>query len=62
MVLKVDDSWRIVGIISAAVEKFASVDEKIVQICDLDNYLVYTDSSKFRELIEQVVLETLDIL
>jgi hypothetical protein len=62
MVLKVDDSWRIVGIISAAVGKFASVDEKIVQICDLDNYLVYTDVSKFREWIEQVVLETLDIL
>ncbi len=62
MVLKVDKSWRIVGIISAAVGKFASVDEKIVQICDLNNHLVYTDVSNFREWIEQVVLETLDIL
>jgi secreted trypsin-like serine protease len=58
MVLEVDGSSRIVGIISAAIAKPAIVSGKLMWVCNLNNYLVYTDVSKFREWIEQVVLET----
>jgi secreted trypsin-like serine protease len=58
MVLKVDGLWRVVGIVSAAVARFADIDGNLQLICNLDNYLVYTDVSKFYNWINQVVLET----
>jgi hypothetical protein len=58
MVLEVDSLWKIIGIVSAAVAKSVIVGGKNTSICDLDNYLVYTDVSKFYNWIEQVVLET----
>jgi secreted trypsin-like serine protease len=58
MVLKVGGLKKIIGIVSAAVAKSATVGGKNTSICDLDNYLVYTDVSKFYNWIEQVVLET----
>jgi hypothetical protein len=58
MVLKVRDSWKIVGIVSAAVAKEVSIDGKNAKICDLNNYLVYTDVSKFHSWISQVILES----
>jgi secreted trypsin-like serine protease len=59
MVLKVNGLWKIVGIVSAAVAKpviFEQGETKV--ICDLDNYLVYTDVAKFYNWINQVILET----
>jgi hypothetical protein len=59
MVLKVDGLRKIVGIVSAAVGKPIIFDQKDVKIiCDLDNYLVYTDVSKFYDWINQVIIET----
>jgi hypothetical protein len=58
MVLKVDGLWRVVEIVSAAVARFADIDGNLQLICNLDNYLVYTDVSKFYNWINQVVLET----
>jgi hypothetical protein len=47
-----------VGIVSAAVGQYAIIDEKARLICNLDNYLVYTDVSKFYNWINQVILES----
>jgi hypothetical protein len=58
MVLKVNGSWRVIGIVSASTAQFAIIDNKANKICNLDNYLVYTDVSKFHNWINQVVLET----
>ncbi len=58
MVLEVDGLRKIIGIVSAAVAKPVIVENKRRSICDLDNYLVYTDVSKFYNWINQVVLET----
>jgi secreted trypsin-like serine protease len=58
MVLEVDGWTKIIGIVSAAVGKSAIVDDKKISICDLNNYLVFTDVSKFHNWIEQVILET----
>jgi hypothetical protein len=59
MVLEVDGLTKIVGIVAAAVAKSAIVGGKKVSICDLDEYLVYTDVSKFYNWIDQVLLETI---
>jgi secreted trypsin-like serine protease len=58
MVLKVGGLSRIIGIISASDGQYAIVDGKVKLICNLDNYVVYTDVSKFHSWINQVVLET----
>ncbi len=58
MVLEVDGLRKIIGIVSAAVAKPVIVENKRRSICDLDNYLVYIDVSKFYNWINQVVLET----
>jgi hypothetical protein len=58
MVLEVGSLTKIVGIVSAAVAKELNYDGEIKVVCDLDNYLVYTDVSKFYNWINQVVLET----
>ncbi len=58
MVLKDDKLWKLVGIVSAAVAKKAEIYGKNQTICDLNNYLVYTDVSKFSDWIDQVIQET----
>jgi hypothetical protein len=58
MVLEVDGLSKIVGIVSAAIGKPAIVYGENTSICDLKNYLVYTDVSKFSSWIDQVVLES----
>jgi hypothetical protein len=58
MVLKIQDSWKLVGIVSAAVAKNVIIDNKIAKICDLNNYLVYTDVMKFSDWIYEVAFET----
>jgi hypothetical protein len=58
MVLEIDNLTKITGIISAAVAKPVVFNQKVQFICDLDNYLVYTDVSKFYGWINQVIVET----
>ncbi len=58
MVLEVNGLTKLVGIVSAAVAKAAIVYGENRKICDLNNYLVYTDVSKFHEWINQVIFET----
>jgi secreted trypsin-like serine protease len=58
MVLKIDRLWKLIGIVSAAVAKQKIINNRLVSICDLNNYLVYTDVSKFYNWINQVVLNT----
>jgi secreted trypsin-like serine protease len=58
MVLEVDGWTKIIGIVSAAVGKSATVGGKNTSICDLNNYLVFTDVSKFHNWIEQIFLES----
>jgi hypothetical protein len=58
MVLKVGGLSKIIGIVSAADSKIATVNGKNEKICDLDNYVIYTDVSKFYNWIRQVVFET----
>jgi hypothetical protein len=58
MILKVDNLWKIIGIVSAAAAKTVEIDGQKEKIGDLNNYMVYTDVSKFHEWINQVVLET----
>jgi secreted trypsin-like serine protease len=59
MALKIDGTWKIIGIVSAAIAKPVIVGKTQLKfVCDLDNYMVYTDVSKFNEWIYQVILET----
>jgi hypothetical protein len=59
LVLKVDGLWKLIGIVSATVAKSAIVDNRNVKICDLDEYVVYTDVAKLYSWIDQVLLETI---
>ncbi len=59
MVLEVGDFQKIIGIVSAALARTVeSIDTGTKLICDLNNYLIYTDVSKFYKWINQVVFET----
>jgi hypothetical protein len=58
MVLEVAGTWKLVGIVSAAVAKEFVIHGKNAKICDLDNYLVYTDVSKFHAWINRVISVT----
>jgi secreted trypsin-like serine protease len=58
MVLEVDGLSKIIGLVSASAAKKTMVDGKLAKICDLDNYVVYTDVSKFHNWINQVVFDT----
>jgi hypothetical protein len=58
MVLKVKGLSKLIGIVSAAVPKSATIKGEHKLVCDLDNYIVYTDVLKFYDWINQVVLET----
>jgi hypothetical protein len=59
MVVKVDGLWKLAGMISSCghmpVVKKKSI---MVSICDLNNYLVYTDVSKFNSWIERVIIDS----
>jgi secreted trypsin-like serine protease len=59
MVLKIDGLQKLIGIISASAGQSAIINGENELICDLHNYLVYTDVSKFYHWINQVVLETI---
>jgi hypothetical protein len=59
MALTVDGLWKIIAIISASLTNLVIEGSgSHIHICDLENYVVYTDVSKFHEWISQVVLET----
>jgi secreted trypsin-like serine protease len=58
MVSKIHRLSKLIGIVSAAVAKNVIIDNKIAKICDLDNYLIYTDVSKFNNWISKVIIET----
>jgi hypothetical protein len=58
MVLEVDGLSKIIGIISAAIAEKATVFGQIVSVCDLNNYLVFTDVSKFSDWVNQVIFNT----
>jgi hypothetical protein len=58
MVLRVNGLVKIIGIVSASIANPYDFDGKIKYICNLNNYLVYTDVSKFYNWINQVILET----
>jgi secreted trypsin-like serine protease len=58
MVLKVDNLWKMVGIVSAALAQPVIFKNRIVNICDLNYYLVFTDVSKYYDWVYQIVLST----
>jgi hypothetical protein len=59
MVLEVEGLSKIIGIVSAAIAKIIIVNRRQIQkICDLENYLIYTDVSKFTKWINQVIFES----
>ncbi len=59
LVLEVDDKWKLIGIVSSAIAKKAEVYGAMTNICDLNNYLVYTDVSKYNDWIYEVIFETI---
>ncbi len=58
MVLGVSGLSKMIGIVSAAAAKREKINDKIERVCDLDNYVVYTDVAKFYDWINQVILFT----
>jgi secreted trypsin-like serine protease len=58
MVLKVDDEWKIIGIVSSGNLKTVNVSGEAKTTCNLGLYSVFTDVSKYHDWINQVVLET----
>jgi hypothetical protein len=59
MVLKIDGTWKIIGIVSAALAEPVIVEKSGLKfVCDLNNYMVYTDVSKFYDWTYQVIFET----
>jgi hypothetical protein len=59
MVVEVDGLWKLAGMISSCIfDAVARENGKTVSICDLNNYLVYTDVSKFNSWIERVIIES----
>jgi secreted trypsin-like serine protease len=59
MVLKVNDLWKIIGIVSAGNVEHVSVNGEVKATCNLGIYSVFTDVAKFHDWINQVVLETI---
>jgi hypothetical protein len=55
--LKVGRLWKLIGIVSAAIAQRAEIDGENERICDLNNYLVYTDVAKFSDWVYQVILD-----
>jgi hypothetical protein len=58
MVLEVDGLSKIIGIVSASIGRRVTIRGRVEKTCNLDNYLVYTDVSKFHNWINQVIRET----
>ncbi len=59
MVVEVDGLWKLAGMISNCIHMRAEKENgKNVSICDFNNYLVYTDVSKFNSWIEQVIVDS----
>jgi secreted trypsin-like serine protease len=58
--LSFDGLWKLVGIVSAAIgQPIIFNDQKKAEIiCNLDNYVVYTDVAKYNNWINRVILET----
>jgi hypothetical protein len=54
MVLKIDGLWKIVGMYSTCITQFVYG----VTYCDLNNYFVYTDVSKFNGWIERAIVDS----
>jgi hypothetical protein len=59
MFVKVDGLWKLAGMFSTCIfDAVAKENGKTVPHCDLNNYLVYTDVSKFNSWIERVIMES----
>ncbi len=58
MVLEVGGLSKIIGLVSASAAKKTIFNGKLEKICDLDNYVVYTNVAKFYDWINQVILFT----
>ncbi len=57
--MEVDGLWKLAGMISSCIHKpVVKENGKNVSICDLNNYLVYTDVSKFNSWIELVIVDS----
>jgi secreted trypsin-like serine protease len=50
LILEINSNWTLVGLVSAGLIK----DED----CDLSDYVLYTDVSKFYDWIYQIMIET----
>jgi hypothetical protein len=51
--------WKLAGMISSCNHKpVVKQNGMTVSICDLNNYLVYTDVSKFNSWIERVIIDS----
>jgi hypothetical protein len=59
MVVEIDGLWKLAGMISSCIHMpVVKENGKTVTICDLNNYLVYTDVSKFNSWIERVIIDS----
>jgi secreted trypsin-like serine protease len=60
LILSFDGLWKLVGIVSANIGQPIIFDgqKKAKIVCNLDNYLVYTDVAKYNDWVYQVILET----
>ncbi len=59
MVVEVDGLWKLAGMISSCIHMpVVKENGKTETICDLNNYLVYTDVSKFNSWIERVIVDS----
>jgi secreted trypsin-like serine protease len=59
MILKVDNRLTLIGIVSAAVIEKTIIYGQRQSVCDLNNYVIYTDVSKYYDWVYQVVLKTI---
>jgi hypothetical protein len=62
MVLKFGKLWKLTGIISAAAAKPKILNNRLVKVCDLANYMIYTDVAKYHDWIHRVILESFPIV
>jgi hypothetical protein len=57
MVLQIDGVWKIVGIASTDILAYSYYDEN-VKACELEDYQVYTDVTKYQEWIYLVMFNS----
>jgi hypothetical protein len=55
LAVSVDETWTLVGIVSAVRLKNKKTPTKT---CDLSDYVLYTDVAKFHSWINRVIMET----